>query len=447
MKKWYFHLHTNTSSRGFTLVEMIIAVAIFSVVMLIAVGSLVSIIDANRKAHTQKTVLNNLTATLETISRNIREGSNFTIVAPDHFTFVDRDGRFVQYRLIGTSVGRSIDNSAFSSITAPDVFIEQLQFEWIMSSDLSNPVRKVLITARGSVGPSFDRASSEFNLQSLVSQRFRPSIGGGPGVISETEPDLVCPFEPAPGRVVVNLAEVKVFASILRQCPTVPSTSLGCQTEITFDLDPSEVVPPGTYDVKLASYDDHCGDGFYDPGPGTPHLRFPRAPDKSHPIDNTTAFLGNINPFPAFTVDGLFHYHEDNEPDSFVQNDPSEPGGLSFECHDVPDDCSEGYCQAHEQFYIEAYDTDVSVLSPLFTSGITRDVPFNINIPLPPDDVGTVTIDPGEKINRVKALHAFPLIDSEPGSLNSGVNSVMPNCIAFDAIGGVTPTDVEITPF
>ena len=141
MKKWYFHLHTNTSSRGFTLVEMIIAVAIFSVVMLIAVGSLVSIIDANRKAHTQKTVLNNLTATLETISRNIREGSNFTIVAPDHFTFVDRDGRFVQYRLIGTSVGRSIDNSAFSSITAPDVFIEQLQFEWIMSSALSNPVR------------------------------------------------------------------------------------------------------------------------------------------------------------------------------------------------------------------------------------------------------------------------------------------------------------------
>ena len=41
---------------GFTLLEMIVAIGVFSVVMLVAAGSLLSIVSANRKAQAQKAV-------------------------------------------------------------------------------------------------------------------------------------------------------------------------------------------------------------------------------------------------------------------------------------------------------------------------------------------------------------------------------------------------------
>lgn len=49
-----------TGQKGFTLVEMIVAIFVFSVVMVISTGALVSIIGANRKAQSVKSVMNNV---------------------------------------------------------------------------------------------------------------------------------------------------------------------------------------------------------------------------------------------------------------------------------------------------------------------------------------------------------------------------------------------------
>ena len=45
-----------TANSGFTLVEMIVAVALFAVVMLISVAALLSLVDANRKAQALQSV-------------------------------------------------------------------------------------------------------------------------------------------------------------------------------------------------------------------------------------------------------------------------------------------------------------------------------------------------------------------------------------------------------
>ncbi len=71
--------------KGFTLVEVVVSLAIFAVVSLIAVGALLKIIDANKKAQSLKTSVNNIHALLDTMSRDLRTGTNYYCVPGGSF--------------------------------------------------------------------------------------------------------------------------------------------------------------------------------------------------------------------------------------------------------------------------------------------------------------------------------------------------------------------------
>lgn len=58
--------------RGFTLVEMIVSLGVFSIVAVVALGALVKIVSANKKAQTLQATMNNLNFALETLSRELR---------------------------------------------------------------------------------------------------------------------------------------------------------------------------------------------------------------------------------------------------------------------------------------------------------------------------------------------------------------------------------------
>jgi prepilin-type N-terminal cleavage/methylation domain-containing protein len=66
-----------SSQKGFTLIEMIVSLGIFTVVALVAIGSLVRITDANKKSITLKTTINNLNFALESLSREMRVGDGY----------------------------------------------------------------------------------------------------------------------------------------------------------------------------------------------------------------------------------------------------------------------------------------------------------------------------------------------------------------------------------
>lgn len=73
MKNIFFKNKTG----GFTLVEMLVSLAIFSVVALVALGAFMKIIDANKKSHTLKTAYTNLNFVLEAMTRELRVGTNY----------------------------------------------------------------------------------------------------------------------------------------------------------------------------------------------------------------------------------------------------------------------------------------------------------------------------------------------------------------------------------
>ncbi len=180
------HQHPTTSharlNGGFTLIEMIVAIFLFSIVMVVATGSLVAILEANRKAQAVKSVMNNLTFSLESMTRAIRVGSeyecgtsNCAAEGSPSFMFTDTDGREIEYNFDENEhrIERSIDGSAFQPLTAPEVTISSLTF-YLDGTDLTDSENewqpRVLIVVKGIAGTSL-RSQTTFNLETLVSQR------------------------------------------------------------------------------------------------------------------------------------------------------------------------------------------------------------------------------------------------------------------------------------
>ena len=63
--------------RGFTLVEMLIAVAVFSMALVVGVGALYSAQSINTKLQATHIIMDSVNLSLEVMTRNIRYGSSF----------------------------------------------------------------------------------------------------------------------------------------------------------------------------------------------------------------------------------------------------------------------------------------------------------------------------------------------------------------------------------
>ena len=70
-------MHTKQTTAGFTLIEMIVSLALFSVVITISVGALLVLIASNRQLQDEQAVLTNLSFALDSMTREIRTGSAY----------------------------------------------------------------------------------------------------------------------------------------------------------------------------------------------------------------------------------------------------------------------------------------------------------------------------------------------------------------------------------
>ncbi len=178
-----------TQKKGFSLMEIIIAMGIFSVAVLIGIGSLLLFVDGQRKALAIQSAYDNLRFTLEVMSKDLRVGSAFSCNAGQPtsppadcalgqslISYIDKNGKWVTYQLNNGAIEKNIrdvgNSGQFISITGNDVIIDDLQF--IVSGALSRdegdnrqPVITTVISGRAGKGKSL----STFNLQTSVAQR------------------------------------------------------------------------------------------------------------------------------------------------------------------------------------------------------------------------------------------------------------------------------------
>jgi prepilin-type N-terminal cleavage/methylation domain-containing protein len=172
---------SKSTTDGFTLIELMVAVSIFIIVMTISMGSIIGVFDANRKSRSLTTVLNNLNLAVESMSKEMLFGKNYhcgsgTITEPqncpsgdDFISFLSSDNIQITYRLNNQSIEKRLDSGDFISVTAPEIIIDDLIFYTLGAGTSDNLQPKVIIKIQSHAGTMEGR--TDFTLQTLVSQR------------------------------------------------------------------------------------------------------------------------------------------------------------------------------------------------------------------------------------------------------------------------------------
>ncbi len=180
---------------GFTLIEMVVALGVFSIIAVIVAGALLSMSDAQKKAIALRLAQDNIGYTFETMTKEIRTGHSYHCgIGNDYFNIAPRDcispggpsfifinalGQTIIYRLRLTSGQGQIERSAngggtFSALTSPEVNVNRLTFyvRGAPENDKLQPL--VTIILNGTAGETA-RVKTSINVQTTISQRLLDS--------------------------------------------------------------------------------------------------------------------------------------------------------------------------------------------------------------------------------------------------------------------------------
>jgi prepilin-type N-terminal cleavage/methylation domain-containing protein len=187
---------TKQSGQGFTLIEMMVSVALFSIVMMITTGSLLSLIDVNRKAQALHSVMENLNIAVDGMIRSARMGSAYhcsnagLITAPSDCL---QGSNFIAFETYGgnpntssdqreywfakdaNGIGRlyeSIDGGATSyPVTAPEVNLQSVVF-FVSGSTIQDSFQpKLIVVVKGVTVSTKVSLQTSFTLQATASER------------------------------------------------------------------------------------------------------------------------------------------------------------------------------------------------------------------------------------------------------------------------------------
>ncbi len=190
-------------NKGFTLVEMMVAIAVFSIVMVTAMGALLNVIDANNKARAIKTAINNISFALEGITKDMRMGTEYSCSAISgtnldcsspgreaiSFKSSKTGNPYVYYRFLANKLERCVGDTTagitcpndYAPITSSDLISLTGKFYVLGVTESKNPnpaertQPRMIITISGEAG-SKEKIRTSFDLQTSLSQVSRIKI-------------------------------------------------------------------------------------------------------------------------------------------------------------------------------------------------------------------------------------------------------------------------------
>ena len=121
------------SGKGYTLIELIIAVGLFALIMTLASGAYLVMIGINRQTQAIATGIDNLSFALETMTRTIRTGTNYSCggggdcSGGSSFSVRNESLVVTSYRLSGGAITQT-QNAVEVPLTDPLVTVSSLLF-------------------------------------------------------------------------------------------------------------------------------------------------------------------------------------------------------------------------------------------------------------------------------------------------------------------------------
>lgn len=183
-----------TPKQGFSLVELMVALTLFSIIMISSIGTLITMVDANAKAQALYSVMTDMSFVVDSMTRNIRtahehycfndsyESSAFNDSGSDYpvndcsgelgiaFT-ADRGGERIGYRYNSDdeSIEQRTDDGEWIRMTSETVKITNLEFIVSGTDDTDDVQPRIFLVIEGKVENGLDVATT-FKLQTNVVQ-------------------------------------------------------------------------------------------------------------------------------------------------------------------------------------------------------------------------------------------------------------------------------------
>lgn len=173
--------------KGFTLIEIVVSLGIFTIVALVAVGALLRIMDANKKALSLKTTINNVNFALESMSREMRVGSNYSCTGcgtTGNWTITFDSSKTsgscnLKYGYMYVASEQTLKKAQeevcgdtefnYEEILSPDIKITDT---YTKLSNTSPDQPRFFFWLKGHTGDR-EREKTEFSIQTTVSQRIK----------------------------------------------------------------------------------------------------------------------------------------------------------------------------------------------------------------------------------------------------------------------------------
>ena len=195
-KTFYVLCSTFCDNRGYSLVELMVAVTLFTLVAMASISALISINDASKKAQTMRAILDNLNFAAENMARNLRVGTNYycgesltpqppldcSLSGGSAISFSDYEGRWIVYRFNSTkkNIERFIggvgplpltpENPVGSLPEENPLSVDNLRFYVSGSGPSDGKQPRVVIVLDGTAKHS-NKIQTTFELQTSVSGR------------------------------------------------------------------------------------------------------------------------------------------------------------------------------------------------------------------------------------------------------------------------------------
>jgi len=178
------------SAAGFTLIELVISIGVFSILVTLAVGSIARSLRTQRQLSAMIAANTNVSLALEQMAREIRTGYSFAPASgvvcndssvpciSDELEFENAGGDLVAYRLVNNSIERIVTPQSgqdeIGYLTGNDAEVTYLSFV-LVGKDARDkrPPRITIAISMAPQGSTRDVALQgiETNLQTTVSSR------------------------------------------------------------------------------------------------------------------------------------------------------------------------------------------------------------------------------------------------------------------------------------